>query len=234
MRRRRPDPSLPRSDHNSTVDDEMTESNLAANIDWSELMATFPQGPQTSLSMPTTPGQNPTPCFSTLSSSAGFTESPVDQQTNTNFCPSLFQGGRPRPCEPSWSDANLPWLPSNTLADSRLHTTQPSSALPASNSNQMRMQNHPSYSAPSLFAPQISEQASSSGWTSACGSPLQSPAVQPQSRVGSPRMLDSNSESQRRPTQTTMVLDDLDPATMASMMQILRQSQTRATITMNS
>ena len=189
-------------------------------------MTTFPLSPQTSLSIPTTPKQDPAHLFGTLSSFAGLTEDPVDQNTNRNY-------DKLTPCEPSWFDENFPWPPSSTVADSRSHEAQFSSSHSASDSDQMQMHSRPSFSAPSPFAPQTAGQAFSSGWTSASSTLIQSSAERPQSLSRTPKTLDSKSKSPQRPTQTTLVLDDLDPATMASIMQVIRQSGTRATITMN-
>ena len=97
---------------------DIAESDLAGNMDWTDFLATFPQGPQTSLSMPTPPSQNPAQRFDTLSGSAGLTGSPVQRDMNTDLCPSPCQGGRPRQCYPAWPDTDLPWPHSSTGADS--------------------------------------------------------------------------------------------------------------------
>ena len=216
----------------------IAESDLAGNMDWTDFLATFPQGPQTSLSMPTPPGPNPAPHFGTLSGSVGLTGSPVQHDVNVEFCPSPFQGGRSsRQCDPSWPDTDLPWPHGSTGADSsscpRPFSSPPSSLSASKPNRQARPHNYTPYpSAPPLFPAEMPEQAFSSAWTAAGGTRSQRRSMeQSEGRGESPQSVNSNRKSPRRSTQTTLVLDDLDPATMANIMHVLRQSETRATVT---
>ena len=217
---------------------DVVESDLASNMDWTDFLATFPQDSQTSLPMPIPPGSNPVPHFGPLSGAAGLPGSPAQHDVNVEFCPSPFQSGRTsRQCDPSWPDTDLPWAHSSTGADSSSCPrpfSSPSSSLSASKSNhQTQTHNHTPYSsAPPLFPVEMPEQAFSAAWTAAGGSRLQQwrPREHSEDRE-SPQSSNSNRNSLRRTTLTSLVLDDLDPPSIENIMHVLRQSETRATVT---
>ena len=217
---------------------DIAESDSAGNMDWTDFLATFPQGPQTSLSMPTPQGPNPAPHFGTLSGTAGLTGSPVQHDINLELCPSPFQGGRPsRQYDQSWPDTELPWPHGSTGANGSScprSFSSPSTSLSVSKPNhQTRTPNlTPFSSAPPLFPAEMPEQAFSSPWTAAGGTRSQRRSrEQSEGRGENPQSVNSSRKCPRRSTQTTLVLDDLDPGTMANIMHVLRQSETRATVT---
>lgn len=217
---------------------DIADSDLAGNMDWTNFLAAFPQGLQTSLSMPTPPGQNPAPHFGSLSGSPGLAGSPAQHDINLDFCPSPFQGGRPsRQCDPSWPETDLPWLQVSTGADSsscpRQLPTPASSFSPSNPTHQTRTDSQTPYSsAPSLVPAETPGEVLSSAWTAAGKTRSQGRSrEQSEGRGENLQSVNSKRKCLRRSTQTTLVLDDLDPATMANIMHVLRQSETRATVT---
>ena len=214
----------------------IAEFDLAGQMDWTNFSATFPQDPQPSLPMPTPPGPILASHFGPLSGTAGLTGCPVQHDANVEICPSPFQGGRPsRQCDPSWLNTDVSWphgSPDSTSFPRPF--SSPQSSLSASKPNhETRTHNHtPSPSTPLLFPAEMPERAFSSAWIAAGGTRSQRRS-RGQSEGCDERLQSSSPDrkSPRRSTQTTLILDDVDSATMANIMHVLRQSETRVTVT---